>query len=225
MTQMHLVHPRPDAVLFDCDGVIADSETVIARVLAEEITALGWPMTVEEEQKRFQGMTGAMLNEALVARVGPLPEGWRKRVGQRISAALHAELEPVPGVIDAIRSLHAHGVPMAVASNSGREELHYKIAHLGLTEIFAGRVFSHQDVAQPKPAPDLYLAAASSCGMHPARCAVVEDTAMGIRAGIAAGCRVLGYARHETPGLRESGAELFTDMSRLPRLLGFAEAS
>ncbi len=222
---MRKVIVRPDAILFDCDGVIADSEGIIANVLAEEITALGWPMTVEEEQRAFQGMTGAMLNELLVSRLGPLPEGWRARVDARISAAMEAELRPVPGIIDVLRHLHDAGLTMAVASNSGRKGLAYKIGRLGLGEFFGGRLFSHQDVAAPKPAPDLYLAAAAACGAAPSRCVVVEDTAMGARAGVAAGCRVLGYARHEAPGIAETGAELFRDMAELPALIGYAPAA
>lgn len=221
---MRRIITKPEALLFDCDGVIADSEGIIAAVLAEEITALGWPMTVEEEKRTFQGMTGAMLNELLVSRLGPLPEGWRARVDARISAAMEAELQPVPGIVEAIRLLHRTGLPMAVASNSGRNGLRFKIGRLGLDKFFGGRLFSHQDVAAPKPAPDLYLAAAAACGVAPSKCVVVEDTAMGARAGVAAGCRVLGYVRYEAPGIAETGAELFSDMAELPALIGHAPA-
>lgn len=210
----------PDAVLFDCDGVIADSEWVIAKVLAEEITALGWPMTDLEEQNIFRGMTGAMLNDILIKRVGILPDGWRRRVGKRISAALHAELVPVPGAIFALQQLHATGLPIAVASNSGRDELHYKLSKLGIQDMFSGRIFSYQDVEEPKPAPDIYLAAAASCGVPASRCVVVEDTATGARAGIAAGCRVLGFAREEDPDLQELCIEIFRDMNDLPKIIG-----
>lgn len=216
---------RPEAILFDCDGVIADSEGIIARVLAEEITALGWPMTVEEERTAFQGMTGPMLNELLTHRLGPLPEDWRDRVDTRIRAALATELQAVPGIVAAMRLLRAEGVPMAVASNSGRIGLALKIGRLGVAEFFEGRLFSYQDVAAPKPAPDMYLAAAAACGAPPSRCVVVEDTAMGARAGVAAGCRVLGYVRHVAPGMAETGAELFRDMAELPALVGYATAS
>lgn len=215
---------RPDAILFDCDGVIADSEGLSSRIVAEEITALGWPMTAEEEHRLFVGKAISTMYEVLIPRVGPIPEGWYPRVRDRIMAALEAELEAIPGAIENIRRFHAAGMPMAVGSNSSPGELVLKMRRLGLTEIFAGRVFSHQDVGIPKPAPDLYLAAAAACGAHPSRCVVVEDTATGATAGIAAGCRVLGFAPHHSPDLAATGVEIFRDMAELPGLLGLAVA-
>ncbi len=214
-----LLH-RPQAILFDCDGVIADSESVIARILAEEITTLGWAMTAEEEQRRFRGMTGKMLEAALVDRLGPLPEGWRPRIGARINAALTEELQAIPGILGTIAQLSRRGMKMAVASNSGRRELELKLSHLGLLAQFEGRMFSAQDVAHPKPAPDIYLAAAASCGVAAKDCLVVEDTAFGARAGIAAGCHVFGFMHEPDPAMQALGIPTFSDMRDLPGLVG-----
>lgn len=216
---------RPRAILFDCDGVIADSEGIISLVLAEEITELGWPMTPEEEQRRFQGSTGAMLVQVLEERLGPLPPDWRSRVSGRIRDALAEGLQPVPHVTEAIQAVVSAGLAVACASNSGRAELHRKLARLGLTDVFGPRVFSWEDVPNPKPAPDIYLAAAASCGVAATECVVVEDTVMGARAGLAAGCRVLGYQPDPQHGFAALPAvEVFSDMRQLPALIGLVAA-
>jgi HAD superfamily hydrolase (TIGR01509 family) len=130
-------------------------------------------------------------------------------------------LEPVPGAPDAVRAVVAAGIPVAVASNAGRAELAAKLARLGLTGLFAGRVFSFEDVARPKPAPDIYLAAARSCGAAPGDCVVVEDSLLGARAGVSAGCRVLGLTREaDASVLAAAGAAPFASMAALPGLLG-----
>ncbi len=211
---------RPQAILFDCDGVIADSESVIARILADEITKLGWPMTPEEEQRRFRGMTGKMLEAALINHLGAVPEGWRARIGACINAALTEELQAVPGVFEVIAQMARHGRKMAVASNSGRRELELKLSHLGLLAQFEGRAFSAQDVTHPKPAPDIYLKAAAACGVAPKDCLVIEDTAFGARAGIAAGCNVFGFTREHDPAMAELDIPTFSDMRDLPALIG-----
>ncbi len=127
----------------------------------------------------------------------------------------------MPGAVAAVRAVAAAGLPVAVASNSSREELAAKLRGLGLAQVFGARVFSFQDVERPKPWPDIYLAAAAACDAAPGDCVVIEDSVPGVRAGKAAGCRVLGFA-HETPGavLAAHGAEPFAAMEELPGLLG-----
>jgi HAD superfamily hydrolase (TIGR01509 family) len=130
-------------------------------------------------------------------------------------------LEPVPGAVAAVRAVVAAGIPVAVASNSAREELGAKLRRLGLDAAFAGRAFSFEDVPRPKPAPDLYLAAAAACGADPAACVVVEDSLLGAQAGIAAGCRVLGLTRETDAAVFLAvGAAPFGSMAALPALLG-----
>jgi HAD superfamily hydrolase (TIGR01509 family) len=212
---------RPKAVLFDCDGVLADSEHLINVIVAEDLTARGWRISPEQARETFLGMSVPDMLPVMEARVGPLGPAWQAEMSARISRRMETHLRPVPGALSALAAVHAAGLPMACASNSGRIELLSKIAVLGLARYFDGRLFSFQDVARPKPHPDIYRAAAAACGAAPADCVVVEDSLLGARAGIAAGCRVLGFARDTEPSvLAAVGAEPFDDMAALPRLIG-----
>jgi HAD superfamily hydrolase (TIGR01509 family) len=212
----------PDAVLFDCDGVLADSEAVINRIIADEVSAKGWEMTAEESQRRFLGLALPAMLPIIEARVGPLDEEWVAGVVSRCTRAMTEEMEPVPGALAALETIRAAGLPVAVASNSSRVDLATKLRRLGIAHAFSGRIFSYQDVPAPKPAPDIYRAAAEACGADAHRCVVVEDSVVGTRAGRAAGCRVLGFAHGPVAAqaLAEAGAEVFWEMSRLPQLLG-----
>jgi HAD superfamily hydrolase (TIGR01509 family) len=214
--------PRPAAVLFDCDGVLADSEGLVNRLVAEELTARGWPISAEACRETFLGMALPAMLPVIEARVGRLPARWAEALSVRIAAAMSREAEPVPGALPAVR-MAAAGLPLAVASNSARAELDAKLERLGLAALFAGRVFSFEDVARPKPAPDIYLAAARSCGAAPGDCVVVEDSLLGVRAGLAAGCRVLGLVGEtDASVLAAAGAEPFASMAALPSLLGLS---
>ncbi|MCX8132993.1 MAG: HAD family phosphatase [Roseococcus sp.] len=179
------------AVLFDCDGVLADSEGLVNTIVAEEVTARGWAMDGERARQEFLGLALPDMLPRIVRRTGPLPPGWAAALTARIERELERRLEPIPGAPEAVTRLAARGVPLAVCSNSGRAELHRKLRLLGLAGVFAGRVFSFEDVPRPKPAPDLYLAGAAACGMTPGECLVVEDSAPGVVAALAAGCRVV----------------------------------
>ncbi len=215
--------PRPAAVLFDCDGVLADTEALHNRILAEEITALGWPMTGEECERRFVGLSWEGVVPLIQARLGPasVPAEFIDTLITRVVRALREDVPAIPGVMAALDRIIAAGIPVAVASNSSRAELATKLHALGLAETFRGRAFSYNDVDRPKPAPDMYRAAAAACGVDPHHCVVVEDSPAGARAGRAAGCRVLGYARATPPAaLVAVGAEPFASMADLPGLLG-----
>ena len=215
---------RPAAVLFDCDGVLADSEGLVNRIVAEDLTTRGWRISAEEARETFLGLAAPDMLPMIEARVGPLPPRWMHDLSRCIAAAMQRELGPVPGAVGAVRAVAAAGLPVAVASNSGRAELVSKLERLGLAEAFGPRVFSFEDVARPKPAPDIYRAAAAACGALPADCVVVEDSLLGARAGIAAGCRVLGFTREtEAAVLAAIGAVPFARMEELPRLLGLQE--
>lgn len=213
--------PRPRAVLFDCDGVLADSEMMVNALVAEQLTELGWPMTAAESRNTFLGMALPDMVPRIEARIGPLPPGWAEEISTLIAHEMTRRTPAVPGATEAVRAVAAAGVAVAVASNSGRMELAAKMRALGLATVFADRVFSFEDVDRPKPWPDIYLAAAAACGAAAADCVVIEDSVPGVRAGRAAGCRVLGFAR-ETPAgvLAAHGAEPFADMAALPGLLG-----
>ncbi|MBR0652626.1 HAD family phosphatase [Roseomonas terrae] len=212
---------RPRAVLFDCDGVLADSEMVVNALVAEQLTALGWPMTAAEARNAFLGLALPDMVPHIEARVGPLAPGWAEEMSILIAREMARRTPAVPGAAEAVRRVVAAGIPVAVASNSGRVELAAKMRALGLAPVFAGRIFSFEDVDRPKPYPDIYLAAAAACDAAPQDCVVVEDSVPGVRAGVAAGCRVLGFA-HETPRgvLAAHGAEPFGSMDELGGLLG-----
>jgi HAD superfamily hydrolase (TIGR01509 family) len=179
------------AVLFDCDGVLADSETLVNAIVAEELTARGWAMDGATAQREFLGLSLPDMLPRIARRTGPLPPGWAAALSARIEAVLAERVEAMPGAVAAVQRLAARDVPLAVCSNSARAELRVKLERLGLLGFFEGRVFSFEDVARPKPAPDLYLAAAAACGVPPGECLVVEDSAPGVVAGLAAGCRVV----------------------------------
>jgi HAD superfamily hydrolase (TIGR01509 family) len=185
------------AVLFDCDGVLADSEALVNAIVAAELTALGWPLTPHEAEREFLGLSLPDMLPRITSRVGPLPDAWARSISDRITLELAGALQPMPGAMGAVAGLSARGVPMAVCSNSARPELAMKLTVLGLAAFFQGRVFSYQDVPRPKPAPDLYATAAEACGVPPPECLVVEDSATGVAAGLAAGCQVVALL----PGL------------------------
>ncbi len=211
----------PAAVLFDCDGVLADTEWLVNTLVAAELTARGWPMDAHAAREAFLGMAWPAMRPMVEARTGPLPAAWEADFSQRIAELLARETVPVDGALEALRAVAAR-VPVAVASNSSRGELATKMERLGLASLLAGRVFSFEDVPRPKPAPDMYLAAARACGVAPAGCVVIEDSVAGAQAGVAAGCRVLGFAR-ETPArllLAAGAAGTFDEMAALPGLLG-----
>jgi HAD superfamily hydrolase (TIGR01509 family) len=217
---------RPAAVLFDCDGVLADTEATANGAIADDLTERGWPMTMEAAKSTFMGTALPDIMAVVERQLGqPLPDDWPRRIVARIVGRYRAgELEPIPGAQAAVEAVAAAGITMAVASNSGRDELRNKAALLPFFRHFEGRLLCFEDVARPKPHPDLYIAAARLCGAEPRDCVVVEDSVAGARAGLAAGCRVLGFAR-DTPAidLLEAGVtETFADHSALPGLLGIA---
>jgi len=206
-------------VIFDCDGVLVDSERLAVRVESEYLTELGWPLTEAEIMERFTGRTDAYMDEAIQAQLGDrLPEGWKDQFHRRYREAFAAELVPVDGVLEALDRIT---VPTCVASSGSHDKLRFTLGHTGLYERFEGRIFSGYEVANGKPAPDLFLHAAARMGAEPARCAVVEDTRPGVQAARAAGMRAFGYAGGLTPPhwLEDHGAVVFEDMRELPRLL------
>jgi HAD superfamily hydrolase (TIGR01509 family) len=196
------------AVLFDCDGVLADSEGIANRIVAEELTLLGWVLDAQAAQREFLGLSLPDLRPLIEHRVGPLPIGWEAALSARIEHSMALEVQPMPGAAAALQAVAAAGLPMAVCSNSGRAELAMKMRVLGFAGFFGPRVYSFQDVLRAKPAPDLYLVAADACGVPPAQCLVVEDSATGVAAGVAAGCAVVSLM----PGL---GVPYLADLAAL----------
>jgi HAD superfamily hydrolase (TIGR01509 family) len=216
--------PDSTLVIFDCDGVLVDSEVVAARVLARQLTAIGFPLTAEDCLARYTGISMNSVVERIEEEWGrPVPEGFLERVRAADAEAFRAELRPVAGVREVVRAL---AQPKCVASSGRLAKMRLTLSLTGLLPFFAPHLFSAEMVARGKPAPDLFLYAADRMNSAPARCLVVEDSREGVRAAVAAGMRVLGFAggSHCAPGhdavLRAAGASLvFVRMAELPRLL------
>ena len=208
-----------ELVIFDCDGVLVDSERLSVRVDAAVLTTLGWPITEEEVIERFVGRSQEYMESQIEAYLGrPLPERWEEETRPLYRAAFEAELEPVDGIVEALDAIE---LPTCVASSSSHERIRYTLELTGLYERFAGRIFSGTEVANAKPAPDVFLHAAERMGVEPGACAVVEDSRYGVEAACAAGMGVFAYAGGVTPAerLRGAGTVVFEDMRDLPALL------
>ncbi len=212
-------------VIFDCDGVLVDSEPVASRVTARMLTGLGWPMTPDEANARFLGMTLPDMRPVVEACLGvPLPD-FEARLSAALIAALSHETEPIPDAADVLRATAALGLPYRVASNSSRAEMAAKFTAAGLASLVADRLHSFEDVlaagGRGKPAPELYLAAAAAEGVPPAACLVVEDSVPGVQAAVAAGMICLGFALHgDAAPLRAAGvAGVLRSLAELPPIL------
>ena len=217
-----------DAILFDCDGVLVDSEPLTHGVLVQMLGEAGWHLTLEQCMARFLGKAVRDERAAIEAHTGrPLTEAWMAAFYARRNQALHQHLQPIAGAALAVATLHQrlHG-QIACVSGADRAKVELQLAKVDLLGFFDGRIFSGQEMPRTKPAPDVYLAAAAALGVAPARCAVVEDSVTGARAGLDAGAVVFGYApggpgHSSAEALRTLGvAQVFTDMAELPALLG-----
>ena len=211
-------------VIFDCDGVLVDSEPVANRVIAEFITAAGWPITGEECEHRFVGLNLEAMIPIVEANLGkPLPPHWVTDLTENLVQVLARESKPIEGAIAALHGVTALGLPWRIASNSSHAEMNAKFACLGITDLVAGKLHSYTDVPHGKPAPDLFLAAAAAQAMPPSRCIVIEDSVTGAQAAAAAGMTCLGFAPNgDGAGLKAQGAHIFTSMADLPALLPVA---
>ena len=206
------------SVIFDCDGVLVDTEHISNSVLAELLTEAGLPTTLEDCMRDFRGRSVVSCLEIAEARFGgPLPFDVGARYYAEVEAVFAHSLEPVPGVIAALDRIW---LPSCVASSGPHHKMAVTLRTAGLWERFDGRIFSATEVANGKPAPDLFLHAATRMGFDPATTAVVEDSVPGIEAAVAAGMRALAFTRHSPRAeLAAAGGEPFDDMAELPALL------
>jgi HAD superfamily hydrolase (TIGR01509 family) len=213
---------RPELIVFDCDGVLVDSEPIANRVMAKAITALGWPLTTADCIARFKGHHFDTVIAAIEERLGrPVPEDWLSDLRAATDAAFECELKPVPGVIKALDAVAASGTAICVASQGSLEKMAVSLGVTGLRARFEGRIFSAYQVPRGKPHPDLFLFAAETMGVAPGACVVIEDSPLGVTAAKAAGMAILGFAPEgDGADLVAAGAELFHDMAELPGLLG-----
>jgi HAD superfamily hydrolase (TIGR01509 family) len=218
--------PRPvELVIFDCDGVLIDSERLAIEVDVQMLHELGWPLSRAEVIERFVGRSDRETQGAIEAHLGrELPPGWAEQVERRYRRAFAAELAPVEGVVGALEGI---SLPSCIASSGTHEHLRYTLGVTGLYERFAGRIFSAEDVTAGKPAPDLFLHAAARMGAIPAGCVVVEDSRSGVQAARAAGMRALAFAGGLTPPELLEGPDtiVFGEMRELPGLLDQCRAA
>ncbi|MFF0667526.1 HAD family hydrolase [Streptomyces tendae] len=210
-----------DLVIFDNDGVLVDSEPISNRLLAGYLTELGHPTSYEDSLRDYMGGAMHRVHDLVLERTGRrLPSDFDDVFHGRVFAAFERELEPVPGAVDVLEKLAAEGVAYCVASSGSHERIRTGHRKTGLDRWFDDeRIFSSQDVGRGKPAPDLFLHAAERMGVAPERCAVVEDSPLGVRAAVAAGMDVYGFTAM-TPADRLAGAtRLFGDMGELADLV------
>jgi len=210
---------RFDLVIFDCDGVLVDSELITNRTFVRMLNELGLPLSLEDMFEQFVGRSMPQCLALVTGLLGrPLPGDFEEEFQRRSAAALKAELKAVAGIETVLAALN---VPFCVASSGTHEKMQTTLAVTGLLPQFAGKMYSVTEVARSKPHPDVFLHAASRQGVAPAACAVIEDTPTGVRAGVAAGMTVFGYcALTPRSSLLTAGAHhTFERMRDLPELL------
>ncbi|WP_030834683.1 HAD family hydrolase [Streptomyces hygroscopicus] len=212
---------RYDLVIFDNDGVLVDSEPISNRLLAAYLTELGHPTSYEDSIRDYMGSAMHRVHDLVLERSGQrLPPDFDATFHGRVFEAFRRELVAVAGVSEVLEKLRADGIPYCVASSGSHERIRVALRTTGLYDLFdEDRIFSSEDVGRGKPAPDLFLYAAERMGVSPQRCAVVEDSPLGVQAALAAGMDVYGYTAM-TPAAKLSTARAhFTDMDELRGLL------
>ena len=211
-----------DLVIFDCDGVLVDSEPLSNAVLAAALTRAGLATTPEQAVATYKGLhIRDVIAQAQASLGGPLPDGFVPAFEQARADAFRRELTPVAGAAEAVRAVRAAGLKVCVASQGKVSKTELTLGLTGLRSLFdADAVFSAHEVARGKPHPDLFLHAAERMGAPPDRAAVVEDTPIGVAAAVAAGMRAIGYgADSDSEALRRAGARVIGSLSELPALL------
>ncbi|MEV5509965.1 HAD family hydrolase [Streptomyces orinoci] len=213
-----MIHPI-ELVIFDCDGVLVDSEPLAVRANVRIGAELGWPLTEQDVLDLFVGRSVASVEAEISSRLGnEAAAAWTERFQELHQAAVNAGLTEVAGISEALAAIT---FPTCVASSGPHHKMRHTLGVTGLYPYFEGRIFSATEVEHGKPAPDLFLHAAAAMGVAPAACVVVEDSKYGVQAARAAGMRALGYAGGLTPAEWLAGPDtvVFEDMRKLPALL------
>jgi HAD superfamily hydrolase (TIGR01509 family) len=209
---------QPKLVIFDCDGVLVDSESIANEVGAEWISELGWSIDAVEARARFLGLSDAAMFARIEQKIGrSITADEIAQNHQRITARFEAELKAIPGVVAVVKDLAARSIPLAVASSGERAKILTNLAKVGLLNYFGDQISSATEVAEAKPAPDVYLLAAHKAGFAPSECLAIEDSPNGVLAAVRAGMKVIGFAR-ETPAsdLTAAGAhQVFSTMAEV----------
>lgn len=212
-------------VIFDCDGVLVDSETISNDVLARMLTDEGLETTLAESRRAYQGLLLSEVLELAQQKLGrTLASDWLERYERVRSEAFRSELRAVPGAVETVELVCASGLAVCVASQGKLEKTRLSLDITGMRGLFPEEaLFSAYGVPRGKPHPDLFLHAAAAMGVEPAHCVVVEDTPSGVIAGVSAGMRVFGYAADSDEiALREAGATTIHALDGLHELLGLS---
>jgi HAD superfamily hydrolase (TIGR01509 family) len=212
----------PKLVIFDCDGVLVDTENLANERLAAWLTDAGYPTTFAHCRKRFSGRSMVSVQREVEAAGAILGADFVERWNAGLPALFAGRVRPIPHVLGFIEAVRAAGIPYCVASSARVAKMHVTLGATGLLPLFEQVMFSASMVGRAKPFPDLFLHAAESMGAAPADCVVIEDSVPGTEAGIAAGMRVFSYYGdpHADPdGLELAGGTLFDDMRKLAALI------
>ncbi|MBI1170319.1 HAD-IA family hydrolase [bacterium] len=213
----------PQAVIFDCDGVLVDSESIAFALLERDLSSYVPHVSRAQMERDLLGLTLAGVAEKARTLGADLPDTWVEDFYARLYARLEQGTPLVPGILGVLDALDVAGIPYAIGSNGSPRKMQITLGqHRGLIDRFQGRVFSGQETPRPKPFPDLFLKAAAAMNVAPKHCVVVEDSPTGARAARAAGMRCMGYAPHGAAALLAEGAEPFTRMTDLPALLNLS---
>jgi HAD superfamily hydrolase (TIGR01509 family) len=213
-----------EAILFDCDGVLVDSEPITNGVLRDMLEEAGWSLTAAQCLAYFVGKAVRDERAAIELHTGqPLTEDWMQQFYQRRNQALIEGLEIIPGALAAVQAAHTlmQG-RIACASGADRFKVEMQLTQVDLMDFFVGRVFSGHEMARSKPAPDVYLAAARQLGLAGSDCLVIEDTPVGVTAGVAAGATVWAYCPQPEAGaalLAAGASRVFSLMADVPGML------
>jgi len=214
----------PALLIFDCDGVLVDTEIISGRFFARALTEAGLPTTLEDCLVRYRGRSNAACMRLIEDALGrPLPEGWLADAERQLAAEFAKGIRPIPGVVAVIEAAQARGIASCVASSGSLEKMRLTLGLSGLAAYFGDRLYSASMVKHGKPAPDIFLHAAREMRAPPEACLIIEDSLPGVMAARAAEMRVLGYAGDpltDANALAEAGASVITDMREAIRSLG-----
>ncbi len=211
----------PSLVIFDCDGVLVDSEPITNRELSADLSEHGLALTTEQCIELFVGGTMTGVYHRAIQLGAQLPRDWVERFYDRMCAALGREVTAIAGARDAAQRIADAGLDIAIGSNGPMRKMEITLGRTGQLDLFRGRIYSAHDIGIAKPDPGFYAHVAHAMGHDPLKAVVVEDSASGVRSAVGAGIRCLGFAAETSAEkLAGEGAETFTDMAALPGLIG-----
>lgn len=212
----------PKLVIFDCDGVLVDTESITARVLVQNFARYGLQINVSEVEDFFRGGTMMSAGNIATMRGATLPADWITEIGAQVVTELQNGVSVFDGIHYLLDVLDANGIATAIASNGPMDKMRASLGPSGLYDRFDGRIYSGRVFGAPKPAPDMLLAACRAAGVAPSQAVMIDDTTAGTRAADAAGMPAIGFAAaSNAEKLRATGHPVAVTMAQVQRLLGF----